>query len=49
MGRLWKFLFRLLFLGFVALAGYALFAELPAPVEETRVLLSGPPVETAPQ
>ncbi|MEM6679681.1 MAG: hypothetical protein AAF675_17595 [Pseudomonadota bacterium] len=41
MGTLLKYLFRLLLLGAVALAGYALFAELPAPRETVRVPLSG--------
>lgn len=37
-----KFLFRLVLLGAVALSGYALFAELPAPREPVRVVISSP-------
>jgi hypothetical protein len=43
MGRLTKNLFRLAVLGLVALGGYALFADLPAPREEVRVVISAPP------
>ncbi|MEM6944508.1 MAG: hypothetical protein AAF416_19030 [Pseudomonadota bacterium] len=42
MGRLLKYLFRLALLGAVILAGYALFAELPAPREPVSVVISAP-------
>lgn len=45
MGRLTKFLFRLFLLAFAVLSGYALFAELPAPVREVRITLSGTPAQ----
>ncbi|MEM9763750.1 MAG: hypothetical protein AAF968_14790 [Pseudomonadota bacterium] len=42
MGKLLKYLFRLALLGALALAGYALFAELPAPREPVRVVITAP-------
>ncbi|MEL6196402.1 MAG: hypothetical protein AAFT19_01010 [Pseudomonadota bacterium] len=40
--KMLKFLFRLVLLGAVALSGYALFAELPAPRESVRITISAP-------
>lgn len=42
MGRLMKFLFRLIILGALAFIGYALFAELEAPEETVVIPLDNP-------
>ncbi|MCL5779085.1 hypothetical protein M1105_19150 [Limibaculum sp. FT325] len=42
MGRLLKYLFRLIVLAALALVGYALFAELEAPREPVTVPLENP-------
>ncbi len=39
MGRLLKYLLRLILLGIVALIGYALLADLPPPVEDVEIEL----------
>jgi len=42
MGRLLKYLFRLILLAVLALAGYALFADLEAPREPVSLPLENP-------
>ncbi|MEM9783798.1 MAG: hypothetical protein AAF899_15165 [Pseudomonadota bacterium] len=42
MSRSVKVLFRLAILGALALAGYALFAELPAPREPVSITITSP-------
>ncbi|MEO0820901.1 MAG: hypothetical protein AAF074_10805 [Pseudomonadota bacterium] len=42
MGKFAKVLFRLALLGAIGLAGYALFAELPAPRSPVSVTISEP-------
>lgn len=42
MGKLAKFLFRVAVLAALALSGYALFAELPAPRAPVSVTISAP-------
>ena len=42
MGRLFKFLFRILVLAALAFVGYALFAQLDAPEEPRVVPLENP-------
>lgn len=42
MGKLAKFLFRLLVLAVLALAGYAMIADLPAPQQERVIPLDAP-------
>jgi hypothetical protein len=42
MGRLFKFLLRLIVLAALALAGYALFADLDAPEEPVVIPLENP-------
>lgn len=42
MRRIAKFSLRIAILAMVAFLGYALFADLPAPVREIRVTLRGP-------
>ena len=45
MRRLMKYLFRLLILLAIGFAGYAIFAELPAPTGDTVVILPVPQAE----
>lgn len=42
MGRLLKYLFRLIILALLALAGYAIFADLEAPRRPVSVPLENP-------
>ena len=45
MRSLAKFLFRLIILGALALAAYAMLAELPAPQRAVTIPLETPPAE----